>query len=79
MNTLDDLFGLWPTVSDLARDIGRPVQTVSSWKSRKSIPGSEFVAITNAAGKRGFDAVTVEAVANLCARTAPTESEGAAA
>lgn len=68
MKTLDDLFGLWPTVSDLARDIGRPVQTVASWKARKSIPGSEFLAITDAANKRGIDGVTVEAVARLCSR-----------
>lgn len=73
MNTLDDLFGMWPTVSDLARDIGRPVQTVASWKARKSVPGSEFVPIASAAKARGIEGVSVEAIATLCAR------EGAAA
>lgn len=62
--TTNDVMALWPSIAELARDIGEPYETVRKWKVRGSIPAAYWVAITTAAAKRGFD-VTLEALARI--------------
>lgn len=44
-----DIIDLWPTRSDLAREIGEQYGTVHQWHLNDSIPGRAFAAIVRAA------------------------------
>ena len=48
----------WPTLADLARDIGAPLATVRSWRRRDSIPAHCWDAVIWAARKRRLRGVS---------------------
>jgi hypothetical protein len=50
---LDDVFGLWDALVDLANDIGQSQWAVIKWKKRKTIPPEYWAAICAAANSRG--------------------------
>lgn len=50
---MDKIFTLWPTLADLAEDMGKPYTTVASWRQRGSIPAKYDLALVMAAKRRG--------------------------
>lgn len=66
---MQEIFNKWPSLAELARDIGESPIAVRHWKRRGSIPGEYDVAIVNAASKRG-QIVTYEMLALARAKEA---------
>lgn len=52
---MENIFSIWPTLSDLAKDLGKPYPTVASWRQRGSIPAKYDLALVRAAKERGHD------------------------
>jgi hypothetical protein len=50
---MEHIFNIWPRLSDLAADLGKPYQTVAAWKRRGSIPAENDLQLIQAAEKRG--------------------------
>jgi len=50
---MDHIKHIWPTVGDLAADLGLPYTTVHSWSVRGRIPSERDFDIIAAAEKRG--------------------------
>ena len=50
---MERIFALWPRLSDLAADLGRPYPTVAAWRQRGSIPARYDLEIIRAAASRG--------------------------
>jgi hypothetical protein len=48
------LMAHWPTLAELAADIGSPIGTVLAWSSRGSIPRARWPDILIAAKGRGY-------------------------
>lgn len=71
-----DLFGY----AKLADALGRPEGTVSSWKTRNSIPPEVWSAVVAEAKRRGIKGVSLDLLARMRAErpTAEASSEGAA-
>lgn len=57
------IFAIWPTLSDLASDLGVPYPTVASWKQRGRIPADRDLDIIAAAARRGAR-ITLEDLAH---------------
>lgn len=53
MHHMDEVFTIWPTTADMARDIGVNPITARHWRRRKSIPAWYDAAIVDAAKRRG--------------------------
>ncbi|NEX45205.1 hypothetical protein [Pseudotabrizicola algicola] len=49
---MKNLIHIWPTVADLADDLGLPYQTVHSWTAR-GIPAKRYAEIITAARRKG--------------------------
>ena len=60
--TFVTLIEQWPSLADFALDIGQKRETVQKWKQRDSIPSAHWLAIIQAAQKRGIE-VSIEALA----------------
>ena len=58
------VFELWPSVAQMARDLGEKDVTVRAWKARGNIPAGQDVKLVNAARKLG-KALTYEHLARL--------------
>ncbi len=54
MRSYRDVIDQWPSVSELASDIGEKAFTVRKWRTRNSIPAEKWDALLKAAKKRGF-------------------------
>lgn len=54
-------------IRELATDLGLQPKNVRSWRSQDSIPAGWFIDVVKAAQARGFDDVTVEALAEMAA------------
>jgi hypothetical protein len=65
MRSVSDIFALWPSGAALARDIGRPYQTVQAWKQRGSIPPEYWLRLVEAARRRGHPELTATLLARL--------------
>lgn len=76
MHSVSDVIGAWPTVAELARDLGVPYQTVAAWKQRDSIRPEYWHDIVRAAQRRGHPEITAELLARIHARKAPDRSTG---
>lgn len=72
---MDGIFDLWPSMAELARDLGEKEVTVRAWKRRGSIPANRHVAVVEAADRRGLG-LSFEALARACARAG--QADGAA-
>lgn len=59
---MDHIFDLWPTVADMAREIGENPTTVRSWRLRGSIPAKYDLVIIERAKMRGRE-ITFEQMA----------------
>lgn len=64
MHRMDYIFKTWPTMADMAREIGADPIAVRHWKRRKSIPGAYDARIVAAAAKRGA-VITYEELAKM--------------
>ena len=63
-SSIIDLFGY----AELAKAIGRPEGTVSSWKSRNSIPPEAWSSVVAEARRRRIKGVSLDLLADLSAR-----------
>ena len=59
---MEQIFDLWPNISDLAADLGKPYTTVQSWSQRRSIPARFDLDLIEAAKRRGCT-LTLEQIA----------------
>lgn len=66
---MEQVFGIWPRLSVMARDIGQEPGTVRAWKRRGSIPAKLDVKLIAAARARG-SALTADHLALLRAGVA---------
>ena len=53
IKSIDQVFGLWPTQVEMARDVGVEWQTCAKWSQRKRIPPEAWDAVIAAAGRKG--------------------------
>lgn len=60
--TFLDIIAKWPSLADLARDVGLPVKNVRRWHDIGSIPAEWFVTVEAAAARRGIGNVNVESL-----------------
>ncbi|MGI9489064.1 MAG: carph-isopro domain-containing protein [Geminicoccaceae bacterium] len=65
MNSYREILSLWRRPSELAEDIGAKANTVSKWGQRDFIPPEWWNDVESAAKRRGFDGVTVRAMAKM--------------
>ncbi len=50
---MEHIFHIWPKISDLASDLGKPYPTVAAWKQRGRIPADYDLDMIAAAKRRG--------------------------
>jgi hypothetical protein len=65
MTSFAQIIDLWGPPRSLAGDIGALANTVSKWRQRDFIPPEWWVRVAAAAGRRGFDGVSVEQMARI--------------
>jgi hypothetical protein len=53
MQAVHDIFGIWGSLADFARDVNRPYATVCKWNQRERIPTEAWDDVIAAAQKRG--------------------------
>ena len=75
LGRMQHIFDLWPTVKELAADLGKPYTTVHSWHLRGNIPAEYDADLIAAANKRG-KRLTFEDMAT--ARSERRKQKGAA-
>lgn len=51
---MEQVFAIWPSMADMARDIGENPVTVRQWRRRGVIPAWHDAAIVQAARARGY-------------------------
>lgn len=59
------VFCRWPTIAELAADIGAPLARVSKWWQRNSLPAPYMAAVLEAARRRGWSDITAELLVSL--------------
>ena len=69
---MEHILHIWPTMADLAADLGKPYTTVAAWRARGGIPAKYDPALIAAAALRG-ETLTYEQLA-----VARLSSQGAA-
>jgi DNA-binding transcriptional regulator YiaG len=52
MRDITDVFSIWPSQADMARDLGLPYQTVAKWHQRERIPQENWLDVIEAAARR---------------------------
>lgn len=62
--TFSELIECWPTVAEFARDVNQNLDAAKKWKQRNSIPASHWIAVTEAANRRGID-ISIESLAAM--------------
>ena len=62
--TFSSLIDKWPSVAEFAKDVDQKLETVRKWKQRESIPAGHWLAIVEAAQKRGID-ISIESLASM--------------
>lgn len=75
MKTVSDIFDLWPSAAELARDIGLKRESHATvMKHRGSIPVVYWPQLIEAASRRGIEGVTFEALTMARAPARPAIS-----
>ena len=62
-----DVIEAWPSIAAFAADMGAPYPTVTSWRTRNSIPPQRWAAVVEAAEQRGVEGVSLASLAALAA------------
>lgn len=52
MRELADIFGIWESMADMARDLGLEYQTVAKWAQRRRIPPESWADVIEAAHRK---------------------------
>jgi hypothetical protein len=78
MQNVAEIFAIWPSDADLAREIGLSYPTVASWKQRGSIPVAYWRPLIQAARKRKHPEITADLLVELHAREPKSERPGLA-
>jgi hypothetical protein len=52
MRAIQDIFSIWPTLADMARDLGKEYQTVAKWSQRGRIPPESWDLVIKAASRK---------------------------
>ena len=52
MRAIDDIFKIWGSLADLARDVGLEYQTVAKWAQRERIPPESWDLVIAAAKRK---------------------------
>ncbi len=65
MQSVAEIFSLWGSDAEVARDIGISYPTVSSWKQRGSIPVAYWRPLIRAARRRGHPEVTADLLVDI--------------
>jgi len=52
MQVIGDIFGLWDSLANMARELGIEYQTVAKWSQRGRIPPESWPAVIEAAKRR---------------------------
>ncbi len=52
MNSFQEVLDKWPSMADLADDLGEKIHTVRKWHSRNRIPSSKWTSLIEAGKKR---------------------------
>jgi len=71
------IIALWPSRAAFARDVGIIYNTAAAWYGRDTIPAENWVAVIEAAARRGLDGVNAEKLAALAAANKPTNDKAA--
>ncbi len=53
LTSIDQVFGLWKTQPEMAREVGVEWQACAKWSQRKRIPPEAFDAVIAAAKRKG--------------------------
>lgn len=67
METFADVIDRWPDLPDFARDIGVAYVTAQQMRARRSIHSRHWLAVVEAATRRGYRDITYEALARIAA------------
>lgn len=73
MRSITDVFGLWPTLAEMAREIGHPYDNVVKWRRRAAIPSHAWADVIRGAERRG----SVVTPSDLLALNPPRKSRAA--
>lgn len=52
MQTVSDIFAIWPSLSTMAEELGEPYNTVQKWHARNRIPVTAWPRIIEKAARR---------------------------
>ena len=53
ISSIDEVFSIWPSLAEMARDLGVKYYTVTKWWQRKRIPPESWNAVVAAAKRKG--------------------------
>lgn len=67
MDSHAEILGLWPSLNDVATDVGARLVAVRKWRARNSIPAEYWLALVQAAERRGISGVTLMLLARIAA------------
>lgn len=59
---MEQIFRIWPTITELAADLGVPYTTAAAWHQRGTFPARRDLDLIEAAQKRGSK-LTLEEIA----------------
>lgn len=76
MKTFADIIHCWPSTAEFARDVCVSPNMAYAWR-RRGIPGNHFLAVVEAAQRRGFTNITHELLCRLAAGVEPVVDLGA--
>jgi hypothetical protein len=62
MHTFGTLLDRWPSIPELARDLGMPAPTVHSWKRRNTVHVEHWPALIASARRLGVRGITLESL-----------------
>jgi uncharacterized protein YjcR len=65
MRTFKEVIDLWPSVDELAEDLGKKPNTVRKWRVRNSVPADEWMRLIQSARARGIERVNADALAKI--------------
>lgn len=72
---MERIFDIWPSLIEMAKDLGKPYPTVAAWKQRGSIPARYDLDLVACAAARGIE-LTHKEIAEARRLTNPaTEGE----
>ncbi len=68
MRTFSAVVNAWPSAAELARDLGISEIRTRAWRNREMIPAENWLAVVEAANRRGIEGVTLDLLAGLASQ-----------